>query len=82
MKLDHEDSQGHPDHRVHLVVREFPERPETRDQWGSRVIEDQTDLQENQDLMENPDLQVQQENQDSQDQRGPEDSQDSQDFQE
>lgn len=81
MKLDHEDSQGRPGHLVHLEVREFLERPETQGRWGSRVIEDQTDLQENQDLMENPDLQGQQENQDSQDQRGPEDSQDFQVFQ-
>lgn len=77
----HEDFQGHPDHQVHLVVREFQERLGIQDQWASQVIGDQMDLQEKPDLMEKLGLLEQLENQDFQDLWVQEDSQDFQVFQ-
>lgn len=75
MKQDHEDFQGHLDHQVLLVVKEFLEKLEILDRWGSQVIEALMDHQENLDLMDYLDLQVQPENQAIQDQRVQEDFQ-------
>lgn len=76
MKQDHEEFQGHLDHKVQVVVREFQERLENQDKWVSQVLEDQMGHKENQELMEKLDLQVLQVNKDSQDLRVQEDSQD------
>lgn len=47
MKQDHEDIQDNLDNKVQVVLKEFQEKLENRDQWVNQVIEDLMDHQEN-----------------------------------